>query len=681
MHRDPSSQDRESIGIWVITFLVIGVLAWVAVSLFGGSEATALPSPENPGAQNLLTEGSRSAEADDGRSATASTPAPSLSSSTTRAPSASAPSTAPARTSVTVLAVPLSPSASDSTGLSVSAATTQTPSTTSAAPTTATTVASSTTTNVAPTTTTTTGSPGSCPEIASSAASDRLSSPTLVELPSSDPVCLAIAVSTRLHDSAELVLVADLSDLDSAGIAVQIAVEGSIPLLYYRPDSEEVLTRELNRLNPAEVWTMPDVPASVAPSGAQVVPISSALMELMAWLDSVQPEAVGGGPAAGEQSPADTALIRGNLGRWLVPFFWLWSQPSPGDQSGGTGASPPVRLLWLMGPASPASELIVEVAAAARGELLVRWDPADPSDLSRVGAVLGEHVRGVGEVVVLGDSLQSARWLVETTLAGKELPGGGSVLFPDRRLVAFYGAITTGVLGVLGEQNPERGLQRMGSYLEDYARDGIMTVPTFEIITTVAAADAGGDGNYSREFRVESLLPWVEFAAENGLYVVLDLQPGRTDFLTQARQYEELLKFPHVGVALDPEWRLGPNERHLVQIGSVRAEEANQVIEWLAGLVRREKLPQKLLIVHQFRLDMIHNREILQTPPELAVTIHMDGQGSLSAKYSTWNVLTAGAEEHNWWWGWKNFFDEDFPVARPEQVLALEPVVYFVSFQ
>ena len=41
------------------------------------------------------------------------------------------------------------------------------------------------------------------------------------------------------------------------------------------------------------------------------------------------------------------------------------------------------------------------------------------------------------------------------------------------------------------------------------------------------------------------------------MYVVLDLQPGRTDFLTQAKRYEPLLALPHVGLALDPEWRLG----------------------------------------------------------------------------------------------------------------------------
>ena len=90
-----------------------------------------------------------------------------------------------------------------------------------------------------------------------------------------------------------------------------------------------------------------------------------------------------------------------------------------------------------------------------------------------------------------------------------------------------------------------------------------MVVPAFEIIATVADSRAGDDGNYSNESPLDDLRPWIEAAGEAGLYVLLDLQPGRTDFLTQARLYEEFLRLPYVGLALDPEWRLGPDQFHL----------------------------------------------------------------------------------------------------------------------
>ena len=276
---------------------------------------------------------------------------------------------------------------------------------------------------------------------------------------------------------------------------------------------------------------------------------------------------------------------------------------------------------------------------------------------------------------------------VEDAEAGAELPGGGELLFepgdgsPARRLVAAYGHPSSGALGVLGEQGPEEAVERLRSIAEGYEADGSAILPTFEIIATVASASPGASGNYSRMTDHEVIRPWIEVAAANGVYVVLDLQPGRSDFLSQAKYYEEFLRLPHVGLALDPEWRLKPDQVHLRQVGTVDAAEINRVVDWLAGIVREEALPQKLLIVHQFRFSMITNREQIETPPELAVMIHMDGQGSLGAKYNTWNTLTGEPDADRFYWGWKNFYDEDNPMATPEQVLELSPQILYVSFQ
>ena len=215
----------------------------------------------------------------------------------------------------------------------------------------------------------------------------------------------------------------------------------------------------------------------------------------------------------------------------------------------------------------------------------------------------------------------------------------------------------------------------------EYAGEGLVVVPAFEIIATVADARAGDDGNYSNETPVADIRPWIETAGEAGLYVLLDLQPGRSDFLSQARLYEEFLRLPYVGLALDPEWRLGPDQFHLQQFGSIPAEEVNAVAEWLAGLVREEHLPQKMLLLHQFRLSMIPDRDNIAVPGELALVIQMDGQGPIADKYATWAAVTAGTEGSGWFWGWKNFYDEDSPTATPAQVMDLEPAVVYVSYQ
>ena len=307
-----------------------------------------------------------------------------------------------------------------------------------------------------------------------------------------------------------------------------------------------------------------------------------------------------------------------------------------------------------------------------------------PNDIRGASAEAREMIAAASEVVLLSDFGDDAAWHLDVIRRGDEVPYGGLLLFdsePRRRMVAIYGHPQTSGLGVLGEQGPDEAVERLRAIARGYDADGIAVLPTFEIIATVAAGSAGYDGNYSNETALDVIRPWIEVAAANGIYVVLDLQPGLSDYLSQAKIYEEFLRLPHVGLALDPEWRLKPGQRHLRQIGTVDAAEINQVVRWLAGIVREESLPQKLLVLHQFRHSMITNRHLVETPAELAVLVHMDGQGRLATKYSTWNALTRQPDADQFYWGWKNFYDEDSPTATPGEVLALTPTPLFVSYQ
>src|SRR4051812_47088123 len=107
----------------------------------------------------------------------------------------------------------------------------------------------------------------------------------------------------------------------------------------------------------------------------------------------------------------------------------------------------------------------------------------------------------------------------------QQLPGGGYVLFPDRRLVAIYGHPGDHHLGALGEQRVDSAVQRAREVAGAY--NGVspqQVIPTFEIITTVASSEAGPDGDYSLESSLDHIRPWVDAARAAGFYVVLDLQ-------------------------------------------------------------------------------------------------------------------------------------------------------------
>jgi hypothetical protein len=262
------------------------------------------------------------------------------------------------------------------------------------------------------------------------------------------------------------------------------------------------------------------------------------------------------------------------------------------------------------------------------------------------------------------------------------LPGGGTTIFGSKTYVALYGHPGTRALGVLGEQGTAATIRRATRVAASYrAHTKRTVVPALEIIATVASASAGSDGDYSAESSVAKLRPLVDAAGRAGVYVVLDLQPGRSTFLSQAKRYRSLLLEPHVGLALDPEWRLKPGQKHLRQIGSVRASEINAVSAWLAALIRDAGLPQKMLLLHQFRTSMITKRSTLVTShPELATVIQMDGLGSQPAKRATWRAIRRGAPK-GVVFGWKNFIDEDRPMLGPRATMRIRPQPRWVSYQ
>ncbi|HEU0102537.1 MAG TPA: hypothetical protein VFR07_09480 [Mycobacteriales bacterium] len=343
----------------------------------------------------------------------------------------------------------------------------------------------------------------------------------------------------------------------------------------------------------------------------------------------------------------------------------------------------PAALTVLVDSAGEAATRTAATASArAAGAVVVPVAGSDPrADPAAIAALAGapRQVLAVGSGFGPGDRLDRR---VALAVGGRQLPGGGQVLFPGRRLVALYGTPGTPSLGVLGEQGAADSIRRAQQVAEPYRRlSDVPVVPTFEIIATVASSSAGPDGNYSTELSVDSLRPLVEQAGAAGMYVVLDLQPGRTDFLTQAKQYAPLLELPHVGLALDAEWRLTADQRPLQQIGSVGIAEVNSVVRWLADLTAAAALPQKLLVLHQFKLSMLRDLRQLDTGrDEVASLVHMDGQGAPALKDGTWGAVTAAAPP-GVTFGWKNFYDEDVPMLSPAQTMQRRPTPLMISYQ
>ena len=308
-----------------------------------------------------------------------------------------------------------------------------------------------------------------------------------------------------------------------------------------------------------------------------------------------------------------------------------------------------------------------------------------PGPDPRVNGDSVSAVKREGSVVALGegwgDDDEFAK-KVDKARTETELPGGGQLVFPGHRFVAAYGSPGVPALGILGEQDDAASVQRVKDLAAEYqpfAQQGI--IPTFEVITTIASGSPGPDGKYTIARPAEEVRATVDAITDAGGYALIDLQPGRADFLEQAKLYEDLLSEPGVGLALDPEWRLDDGMLPAQEVGHVGVDEVNRVSEWLADLTADKELPQKMFVVHQFQLQMIRDRERMDTTrDELAYVIHADGHGPPEDKTLTWEAMKKDLPG-NVHLAWKNFYDEDTPMFTPEQTMSMEPKPWLVTFQ
>jgi hypothetical protein len=263
-----------------------------------------------------------------------------------------------------------------------------------------------------------------------------------------------------------------------------------------------------------------------------------------------------------------------------------------------------------------------------------------------------------------------------------QLPGGGYRVFGEpgrpRFLVAYYGTAQTGSMGVLGRTDPDTMQRRLVRAARPFREAGERLQPVYELIVTVADGAPGPDHDYSHDIPRPLVERYVQAARRHGALLLLDIQTGRSSFPDVARRWAWALQKPWVGLALDPEWRMGPHEIPARVVGSVRAAEVNRTSLWLSRLVEREGLPEKLFVLHQFRLSMLPDISRIVHRPGLAMVQHTDGFGTRGQKLATYHAVTRPRQFRQ---GFKLFYHWDIHRFTPQQVRRITPAISFVSYQ
>jgi hypothetical protein len=256
-----------------------------------------------------------------------------------------------------------------------------------------------------------------------------------------------------------------------------------------------------------------------------------------------------------------------------------------------------------------------------------------------------------------------------------ELPRGGRQLFPRYRVVGFYGMQN---LDVLGAGPPDVVAQRLLEVARPYARPGRPVMPMFELIATIAHPFPTPGGLYRTHQEDAIVRSFLKAVRRIDGVLVLDVQPGLDDFLSSLRHWEPYLRQPDVGIALDPEFSMGPGQVPGRHLGRTDAAAINRASAYVAGIVRRQRLPQKLFIIHQFRDSMIRDKARIAIRPGLAMTWNADGFGARSDKLEDYRSYTRDRRFHP---GLKLFYENDVDIMSPREVMRLKPPPRVINYQ
>ncbi len=263
------------------------------------------------------------------------------------------------------------------------------------------------------------------------------------------------------------------------------------------------------------------------------------------------------------------------------------------------------------------------------------------------------------------------------------LPRGGTEIFPRYRLFGYVGYPGDNILGRLGEGNIEDRMAEMMTHGAEYA-GGREIMPVMELIATTVHAVPGKDGTYRTRASDAVIADWLNVARRHQAILLLDIQPGRADFIDEVRHLEKWLKEPDVGVALDPEWAVDAGQVPGKVFGNSSGAEMDEVAVYLSELVTTYNLPEKVMVYHVLHPPIMKNESALQRHPGVVPIKSADGIGSPAQKIDQWGKVVAAttADVHM---GFKLFFRDDPKrggrLMTSSEVLALVPTPEYIMYE
>jgi hypothetical protein len=270
-----------------------------------------------------------------------------------------------------------------------------------------------------------------------------------------------------------------------------------------------------------------------------------------------------------------------------------------------------------------------------------------------------------------------------TAPAASELPRGGRELFPTYRLFGYSGypgAPGQGRLGIGSLDARMNEIEQRGKAWTG----GRRLLPVMELIAVTVHGSPGKDGMYRSRAPEAVIKRWHDAAVKHKALLLLNIQPGRADFIDEVKYFEKWLKYPDVGVALDPEWAVEKGQIPGRSFGRTTGAELDQVARYLSQVVEKNNLPEKVMLFHQLHVTIVKQPKQLKKHPGVVYINSVDGIGSPAQKIATYKgvMRTRPSYVHA---GFKIFFKEDVATGKrlitAKDVLSLKPQPEYILFE
>ena len=257
-------------------------------------------------------------------------------------------------------------------------------------------------------------------------------------------------------------------------------------------------------------------------------------------------------------------------------------------------------------------------------------------------------------------------------------------LLPKNRIVVFYGNPLSKKMGVLGEYPQAEMIAKLQQEVHKFqvADPATPVIPGFHLIVSVAQGAPGKNGLYRLRMTDSLITYWCNLAQSKGYLIFLDVQIGKSTVQAELQPLIPYLKRPYVHLALDPEFSMhhaseayNPGRK----VGVMDAAEINYAIGALAKLVKDNKLPPKILVVHRYTQGMVTHYRDIKPVPEVQFVMNMDGFGPPQLKRDSYKAYeTMQPVQFD---GFKLFYKNDHPMLTREEVVKLKPSPLFITFQ